>query len=653
MKHILYYIVLFLLMLNFAANAQYQFNGTHDSIVAKKGSIVVVGDSVYFVEKDTVFNLIDSTAFEKIIDLTKYPELRNKIFYDTLKARAKKKWVTNELFNLIVTLPETEKPSLRKKQFEKSEDLYIPFREKYIRNIKIKRLNVFGSSIDDTLATVRTWIGRTGNNIHIKTRKKIIENNLIFHEKEKLNPYIMADNERILRDLPFIEAAKILVDTCENNSDSVDVIVLVKDLWSIGGSLVIDNIDEYVVRIYDDNFGGFGRRFFNKISVNPNKTPSVEYEGEYIVENIGGSFIRTEFSYQKLYEREYSGIKLTRPFVVANQKHGGSFELAHVNTFDDINIDDTSTIRLDYRYQKADLWYGRAFKLCLDERSRKKFVLSERLLYKHFTERPFTDININEAYQHKLLAITGLTYLSRNYYRGHLIYGFGHTEDIPYGWLGEISTGVEFGEYSKRYFLGGQILKGDFIDNFGYLYGHLQFGDFFKNGSFHQGQMNTEIRYFSNLFQIIDFKFRQFVTINYQVKAQHFRTKLVELEQGMGLRGTTLESLDKNQILRINLETVAFLPPQLYGFRFALFSFLDLGIEGSNRDFFKNDNTFFGFGLGIRIRNENLVFKTIQLKLAYFPMPRFGKPNFNVGMAGKEKLRLRNFDAKAPPVFNF
>jgi len=53
-------------------------------------------------------------------------------------------------------------------------------------------------------------------------------------EKSLLSSYKLADNERLIRSLDFIQDARILVNYIPDNPDSVDLIVVVKDLFSIG-----------------------------------------------------------------------------------------------------------------------------------------------------------------------------------------------------------------------------------------------------------------------------------------------------------------------------------------------------------------------------------------------------------------------------------
>ena len=46
---------------------------------------------------------------------------------------------------------------------------------------------------------------------------------------------------------------------------------------------------------------------------------------------------------------------------------------------------------------------------------------------------------------------------------------------------------------------------------------------------------------------------------------------------------------------------------------------LMLGVIGSNKQLIFTQNYYSGLGLGLRLHNENLVFKTFQLRLAFYP----------------------------------
>ena len=71
------------------------------------------------------------------------------------------------------------------------------------------------------------------NSLHHITKTQVVKNNLFFKKNDALKPYLMADNERFLRQLPYLQDAGFTVVPVPG-TDSVDVIVAVKDVFSSG-----------------------------------------------------------------------------------------------------------------------------------------------------------------------------------------------------------------------------------------------------------------------------------------------------------------------------------------------------------------------------------------------------------------------------------
>jgi len=84
-----------------------------------------------------------------------------------------------------------------------------------------------------------------------------------------------------------------------------------------------------------------------------------------------------------------------------------------------------------------------------------------------------------------------------------------------------------------------------------------------------------------------------------------------------GLRGLSVVASGIRKEV-INAEIDLYPPVKLVGFKFAFIGFADLGFAWLNRFNFK-ESSYTGFGLGIRIKNENLVFPTFQLLLGFYP----------------------------------
>ena len=134
--------------------------------------------------------------------------------------------------------------------------LFSRYRGKYIRNIVIRRLD-FGTPITDTARKFETGLTRLANDLHRKTREAVVRKNLFFKKGEQLIPYLIADNERYLRDLPYLHDADIRVVYV--NQDSVDIIVLTKDVLSLGGSIRMHNTTKLSITVSEANIAGSGQ----------------------------------------------------------------------------------------------------------------------------------------------------------------------------------------------------------------------------------------------------------------------------------------------------------------------------------------------------------------------------------------------------------
>ncbi|MFX9915857.1 hypothetical protein ABTP64_18785, partial [Acinetobacter baumannii] len=77
-----------------------------------------------------------------------------------------------------------------------------------IRNIQLVDIG-FGESIADPSFKQKNTLTRLAESLHTTTRKRAITNNLFFHQGDGLFPYLLGDNERFLRQLPYLQDAKI------------------------------------------------------------------------------------------------------------------------------------------------------------------------------------------------------------------------------------------------------------------------------------------------------------------------------------------------------------------------------------------------------------------------------------------------------------
>ena len=71
---------------------------------------------------------------------------------------------------------------------------------------------------------------------------------------------MLADNERYLRELTFIKDVRLIIDEIPGIKDSIDIIVITKDVFSIGGNVDINKVKRAELELREENFRGSGTK---------------------------------------------------------------------------------------------------------------------------------------------------------------------------------------------------------------------------------------------------------------------------------------------------------------------------------------------------------------------------------------------------------
>jgi hypothetical protein len=169
---------------------------------------------------------------------------------------AKKKGIFGRLGKSITA--DEPKPELTITGVVKNNLPYNRYKGLPIRHINIICLDL-NQDINDSSQKKRGVLNRLATAFHKKSKSAIIRNNLFFTEGDKLYPYLLADNERYLREQAYLEDAKITI-TPVDFGNAVDVYVYTKDVFSVGGSLNISGANNFDGELKDENFMGNATR---------------------------------------------------------------------------------------------------------------------------------------------------------------------------------------------------------------------------------------------------------------------------------------------------------------------------------------------------------------------------------------------------------
>jgi hypothetical protein len=626
-----------------------------DSIKVKAGHFFVIDKEAYYVSKDTIFVVPDTVqCYQKKHSLDGTDK-----FYNSLVDKLAKKKYSNLLYQLVFEKEEEKNQQANaqdEEHFKHSRQSYLIHEGKTINDIELKELRVFGTDVEDTTKLETSVITKTLNRLHLPTRENIIKQNLVLLEGSVIRPTELADNERLLRQLDFIKDARIYVSD-DKNADHANLKVVTRDVFP----LKLDyNTDEETsassIGISNINLFGTGHENENNIVINDIGESSIGYDGYYRVKNIGGTFATGELNYVSTFRSHGYGMKIFRNFLTPEMRNAGGVEYSSKNhsqlrPFDnETNVIDT----LRHKENFQDVWFSRSFKAVhipgiLKARERLRYVVGARVTKRKFLERQEVTENYNQAFHNRTDVLISAGLSSRGYYKDRLIRGFGRTEDIPIGTSLQLTLGRQFGEFFNRNYVGIEFSEGEIIKKFGYLKGTVKVGGFLRHGVLEQGIVNISGEYFSRIYTLNLFKFRQFININITEGIRRKAQDFIDINDRNGIRGLYNFFLIGTKRFVLNTESVLFTPFFIGGFRMAFLGFLDVGVINSERA----KNSYYGAGFGIRLKNDNLAISTIQLRLGFYPSSPFQDANRSFSFSTIGDLGLQDFDISSPEIIEF
>lgn len=625
MKKILLCVIILLLICALPGLGQKQ---AKKKVTVKKGQQVVLKDTIFITRKDTTFYLTHDEAGK--MKVKENPYAKSDRFYDSLEDKASDKKLTNEVFDFIV-----KKRGRKQKLVSaiiKSEEIFKPYTGYSINSIVFKSVDLLEGSVIDTLQKSSTRFGKFVNKIHTDTRAKIISQNLLFEVGDAVDPYQLADNERVLRQFKTLRDARIYLKRNRKKRNTVDVIVVTQDVASIGVSGDFSSFDQYRLDVYDINILGYARQLQLSYYRSSEDHPKNGYEITLREPNFRSTFIQGELQYTDNYLRQRTSISLGRDFFTPDIKYAGG--VSAYRTRENFYFEDFDTLALPYTENNVDVWAGRSFQF----KKRVNLIFSGRANTRNFISRPFVSNDSNSFFFDRTLVLGSVTLIKRNFLKSYRIRGFGKTEDIPTGGALSFVFGNEFNEFTDRPYFEFDGTIGRYFNNFGYVNLGLSAGTFMRAGDPEDGLLILNSTYFTNLIKLRKAQLRQFVFFTYTRGFNRI------LDQSISLEGKWKNNEDfpplGNERIMVGFETVYFMPWYVYGFQFALFNRVDLNLismrNSLSSPLLSTSNMLPAISGGVRILNDNLVLPQLAFELIYFA----GNKNFNSGWQFKFSTAL-------------
>ncbi len=552
-----------------------------------------------------------------------------------------------ELYNLIVK----SQPKKKKKPVINTNLQTVD--GKVIRNISFKHVGIFAPSVFDSTYVPDTWFEKTVNITHNDTRDAILKKNLLMQKDERFDVFLAAENERLIRDLSFISDARFIAMPVEG-TDSTDLILMVQDKMPLGIEAEISKTGITAIGITHQNMFGIGHQLSFRSYIDALNTPRFGYMATYGTPNLFRSFTAFRIGYVDKWNQNSLLLNVNRDFRAMSIKSAGGFNFERTNAIRNLSLIDTTYEDVNEEYSNVDLWAGRLLplKYHTSEMRSALFVSGRLNMYNNYTRPDIEEIFIY-PFEDKTLLLFSTGISRQGHRKDSMIYTFRRTEDVPYGYLFEVTSGAEWSNERIRPYLSVNASYGAFLRKQSFLYAQLLLGSFFNHGEFEQSLVKLRMQYFSPLKKFSRFHFRNFYQMSWVYGINRYPGEFISLSNKGGIEGLSGPQMRGHDKMVFNFESVVFSPYIVLGFRFAFFGGADIGFIRRDDSKILDSRIFTGLNVGVRLRNEQLVFDTIVLKFSLYPgRPEDGSAQYVI-VDYVPRVRFTDFFPDKPDIVQY
>lgn len=494
---------------------------------------------------------------------------------------------------------------------------YSRFQGKIIRDIYIETLDPFGYSISDRTVKPDNFFLNAGNALHVKSQSLTIRNLLLISKNQVFDSVRVKESERLVHSRNFIYDVAFDVRFAPKSTDSVDVFIRVIDNWSIVPKLE-NSSSRLIFNLKDKNLGGLGHTFQNDLTW-LHHSGKVYFDFDYYVPNIRNTYISSTLHYGTDALGHFSkSVALDRPFFSPFAKWAAGIEVAKRNNYKvDLGIDQPV-----HYFNTQDYWAGKAIEVRHvnpANRHSTNVIYAARYFKIHYLKNADFMFDTLQLFANERNYLASLGVSTRKYVQDRYIFKFGMVEDVPIGRVLNFIGGYQVMDDRERWYLGMRVSSGYYY-TWGYLSLNLEGGTYFRSSFREQGVVTASANYTSGLFEIGNWRLRQFVKPQITLGFNPWPTDSLTINEGYGLKGFRSTTLSGTSRLLLAFQTQTYSPWNVIGFRFGPYFLCSLGMVGNTANGFRKSKVYSQFGVGVLIKNEHLVFNAFQLSLAFYPM---------------------------------
>ncbi len=447
--------------------------------------------------------------------------------------------------------------------------------------------------------------------------------------------------------------------------DSIDIVVLTKDLFEYGGSINNLSNNNIGATIYNKNLLGAGQQVLFGFNWVQNYHPEWFSQISYSKYNLGGSFTDVSVGLSSIsnrvtidtgtYERSYY-ITANRPLYSAWAKFTGGFTLAKNSSLNVGMLPDS--VYRNYSYRVFDIWAGYNFSNQFKNNGFNSNDPNMAIEFRHYNlsflkypDQPY--LEKDPVYNDHFYTLGKLVLFHQDFLKTNYFFGFGRTEDIPTGYNASISGGYETWVDRNRVYTAIEAQKYWLGKNQGLLSTWVQVGSFWRDHTSEDAVIHLQANYYSKLFRPGQKKIREIVMVDYLYCPNPIFYKPLNINRENGILGYRNTTINGYQRLNMNAETVYYSRLKIYGFKFNFLGIFQSSLLTNYNEPVFSSPFYSAIGLGCLIRNENLSFNTIQMTALYLPITYTGSNHLFFQITTIADIRFNIFALTEPALIPF
>jgi hypothetical protein len=228
-----------------------------------------------------------------------------------------------------------------------------------------------------------------------------------------------------------------------------------------------------------------------------------------------------------------------RPFFSPFAKWAAGFFVSQQFLNNSVRGSDSVFIQQNIKYNVWDYWGGNArqvFKGNTEDERTTNLILTGRFLRIRYLQKPLEVYDSLHIYSNEDFYMAGVGISRRKYVQDKYVFKYGVIEDVPVGFVYGLTGGYQVRDNMGRLYAGARISFGNYTE-WGYMSCNFEYGAFFHASHVEQGVFTAGVNYFTGLFEIGNWKFRQFIKPQLTLGINRFSYENLTINNENGIRG--------------------------------------------------------------------------------------------------------------------